>query len=182
MSWKSGQAFLVNGGRRRGGSHSSTYLASPGDLRCTGFAVDRDRLHPRQFLHCHPLPHSTPWRRGHISHFYHLHSKPAPGRGLTSSPSPSPRPCAGPGRSTGPRHSPTTKIAFWQPFPWWISATQALDRLTVPSMPSSSPSSKPGSGSALFKSTLYTLSAAAAIAHWVFLQPPSSLPPEHPPA
>ena len=93
----------------------------------------------------------------------------------------------GAGRSTGPRHSPTTKIACWEPFPWWISVTQALDPLAAPrrpSPPSSSPSSKPGSESALFKSTLYTLSAAAAIAHWVFLQPrpPSPLPPEHPPA
>jgi len=60
-------------------------------------------------------------------------------------------------------------IALWQPFPWWMSVTQALYLLTVPSPPSSSPSSKPGSGSALFKSTLYTLSTAAAIAHWVFL-------------
>lgn len=60
-------------------------------------------------------------------------------------------------------------IAFWQPFPWWMSATQALYLLAVPSPPSSSPSSKPGSGSTLFKSTLYTLSTAAAIAHWAFL-------------
>ena len=35
--------------------------------------------------------------------------------------------------------------------------------------PSSSSSSRPGSKSSLFKSTLYTLSTAAAIAHWVFL-------------
>ena len=61
--------------QKSGRAHSSTYTASPGDLRCTGLAVDRDRLHPRQFLHCHPLAHSTPWRyppvhrRGHISHF-----------------------------------------------------------------------------------------------------------------
>jgi len=50
-----------------------------------------------------------------------------------------------------------------------MSLTQTLYLLAVPSPPSSSLSSKPGSGSALFKSTLYTLSTAAAIAHWVFL-------------
>ena len=60
-------------------------------------------------------------------------------------------------------------IAFWQPFPWWVSLTQTLYLLAVPSPPSSSSSSKPGSGSALFKYTLYTLSAATAIVHWVFL-------------
>jgi len=60
-------------------------------------------------------------------------------------------------------------IAFWVPFPWWMGLTQTLYLLAVPSPPSSSSSSKPGSGSALFKSTLYTLSTAAAIAHWVFL-------------
>jgi len=60
-------------------------------------------------------------------------------------------------------------IAIWQPFPGWRSLTQAFYFLAVPSPPSSSSSSKPGSGSALFKSVLYTLSAAAAIAHWVFL-------------
>ena len=47
-----------------------------------------------------------------------------------------------------------------------MSATQSLYLLAVPALPSSS---KPGSGSALFKSTLYTLSTVSAIAHWVFL-------------
>ena len=75
-------------------------------------------------------------------------------------------------------------IAFWQPFPWWMSAMQALYYLAVPLPSSSSPSSEPGSGSTLFKSTLYTFSTAGAIAHWVFLQllpfrlsiPPHDLP------
>ena len=60
-------------------------------------------------------------------------------------------------------------IALWQPVPWYMSAAQALYRLAAPAPPASSPASKPGSGSALFKSTLYTLSTGAAIAHWVFL-------------
>ena len=62
-------------------------------------------------------------------------------------------------------------IAFWQPFPWWMSVTQVLYPLAFPSPSSSSPSSKPGSGPALFKFTLYTLSMAAAIVHWASLQP-----------
>ena len=45
-------------------------------------------------------------------------------------------------------------------------AAQALYLLALPTLPSSS---KPGSGLALFKSTLYTLSTASAIAHWVLL-------------
>jgi hypothetical protein len=57
-------------------------------------------------------------------------------------------------------------IATWQAFPWWMSATQVLYLLAAPAPPSSS---KPGSGLALFKSTLYTLSTATAITHWVFL-------------
>lgn len=60
-------------------------------------------------------------------------------------------------------------IAIWQGFPWWMSASQALYLLAVPAPPPSSSSSRPGSGSALFKSTLYTLSTLSAIAHWVFL-------------
>jgi len=57
-------------------------------------------------------------------------------------------------------------IAIWQGFPWWMTAAQTLYLVAVPAPPSSS---KPGSGLALFKSTLYTLSTASAIAHWVFL-------------
>jgi hypothetical protein len=60
-------------------------------------------------------------------------------------------------------------IAFWQPFPWWTSAVQTLYLLLTPESPPSSPSSKPGSGLALFKFTLYALSTAGAIAHWTFL-------------
>jgi hypothetical protein len=57
-------------------------------------------------------------------------------------------------------------IALWQVNPWLISATQSLYLLAVPR---SAPASTPGSGQALFKSTLYTLSTVGAIAHWAFL-------------
>ena len=60
-------------------------------------------------------------------------------------------------------------IAFWQPFPWWMSLTQTLYLLVVPPPSSSSPQSKPGSGSALFASMLRVFSTAAMITHWVFL-------------
>ena len=67
-------------------------------------------------------------------------------------------------------------IASWQPFLWWMGATQALDPLAVPSPPSSPPSSKPGYRPALFQFTLFGLSTAAAIAHCVFLPPPTCSP------
>ena len=60
-------------------------------------------------------------------------------------------------------------IAFWQPFPWWMSLVQTLYLVIVPPPPPSSPYSKPGSGSALFVSTLRLFYTAAWIAHWVFL-------------